>query len=157
MGKSFNTSFFNLLKMKGEIICFTLLTKDSSSSNRFDILSNLGNSNILNIASNHHEKLNGKGYPRLLSDLSLCEKIVCVADIFAALTQKRNYKNGFTKEKTINILTNLAKHGEIDSEVVNKIVNKYDYFIYENSNLYKNYNNKLDDLKNQFNLLISSL
>lgn len=123
----------------------------------YDILSNLENSNILNIASNHHEKLNGKGYQRLLSNLSLSEKIVCVADIFAALTQKRSYKNGFTKEKTINILKNLAEHGEIDSEVVYKIINKYDYFIDENSNLYENYNNKLNALKNEFNLLISSI
>lgn len=123
----------------------------------YDILSNLGNNRILNIASNHHEKLNGNGYPKSISNLSLPERIVCVADIFAALTQKRSYKDCFDKERTIDILKNLAKNGEVDYNIVNKIINKYDYFIHENLNLYKIYNNKLNDLKNQFDLLISSL
>lgn len=123
----------------------------------YEILSNLENNQILNIASNHHEKLNGIGYPRSISNLTLPERIVCVADIFAALTQKRTYKDGFNKEKTIHILKSSAENGELDYNIVNIIMNNYDFFIEENLNLYKAYNNKINNLKNNFNLLVSSL
>lgn len=48
---------------------------------------------ILNIIYEHHEKINGKGYPRHLTDqeISPYAKIVTVADIFEAVTAKRSY------------------------------------------------------------------
>ena len=58
--------------------------------------------NVLNIAGNHHEKLNGKGYPRGLSekDLSLEDRIMILADIFEALTASdRPYKEGKSYQK----------------------------------------------------------
>ena len=119
----------------------------------YEILSYLENEKILNIASNHHEKLNGKGYPRALSNLSLPERIVAVADIFAALNQKRSYKDEFSKEKTLKILLNCASNGEIDSDIVNKVIEKYDYFIDMNLKLYEDFNNKLDLLKSKYETL----
>ncbi len=45
------------------------------------------------IASQHHEKINGKGYPDGVSgeDLPLLSKILAVADAFDALTSRRDY------------------------------------------------------------------
>jgi len=45
------------------------------------------------IASQHHEKVNGKGYPEGLTgdELSLSSKILAVADVFDALTSRRDY------------------------------------------------------------------
>lgn len=123
----------------------------------YEILSNLKNEKILKIASNHHEKLNGKGYPKGTSNLSLTERLVAVADIFAALIQQRSYKSQYSKEKTIEILLSCANRGEIDSEVVNKIIEKYDYFIDANLKLNEDYNNKLDLLKSKYEVLFSSL
>lgn len=119
----------------------------------YEILSNLNNDKILKIASNHHEKLNGQGYPIGISDLSFAERLVAVADIFAALTQKRSYKNSFTKEKIIKILLSCSNNCEIDSCIVNKIIEKYDYFIDMNLKLYETYNNKVALLKDRFNTL----
>ena len=46
------------------------------------------------VAGGHHEKLNGKGYPKGLkgSEISLETRIVTVADIFDALTAERPYR-----------------------------------------------------------------
>ncbi len=51
---------------------------------------------VLNIACNHHEKLNGLGYPRGLSaeNISLEDRIMILSDIFEALTaSSRPYKD----------------------------------------------------------------
>ena len=123
----------------------------------YEILSNLKHEQILNIASNHHEKLNGKGYPRGLSDLTLSEKIVAVADIFVALIQKRSYKDGFSKDKVIEILSNCANKGEIDREVVKKVIENYDYLEKMNNQLYSLYNHEITLLYNEYNNLLSKL
>ena len=123
----------------------------------YEILSNLKHKHILNIASNHHEKLNGKGYPRGLSDLTLSEKIVAVADIFVALIQKRSYKDGFSKDKVIEILSNCANKGEIDGEVVKKVIENYDYLEKMNNQLYSLYNHEITLLYKEYNNLLSKL
>jgi len=59
------------------------------------------------IAYTHHEKYNGKGYPRgLLRDtIPLSGAIVAVVDVFDALLSKRPYKEPFSVEKTMEIIT----------------------------------------------------
>ncbi len=54
------------------------------------------------IASYHHEKINGKGYPYGLTgdQLPLGSKIMAVADVFDALTSPRDYPK-YTKEETL--------------------------------------------------------
>ncbi len=78
-------------------------------------------SNVLNIAANHHEKLNGKGYPRGLTadELSLEDRIMVLADIFEALTASdRPYKKGKTLSEVFKILSFMAKNEEIDAELL---------------------------------------
>ena len=116
----------------------------------YEILSNLNHESILNIASNHHEKLNGKGYPRGISDLTLSEKIVAVADIFVALVQKRSYKEGFEKDKVIEILNKCVINSEIDGEVVNKVIENYDYLEMMNKRLYDSYIRKINSLQDSY-------
>lgn len=123
----------------------------------YEILSNLKHERILNIASNHHEKLNGKGYPRGISNLTLSEKIVAVADIFVALIQKRSYKDRFSKEKVIEILNNCVIKGEIDKEVVNTVIENYDYLEKMNNELYLLYNNEISLLYDEYNSLLSKI
>lgn len=123
----------------------------------YEILKNLKNERVLNIASNHHEKLNGKGYPRGISNLSFSEKIVAVADIFVALVEKRQYKDSFPKEKVVNILNNCVALGEIDGEVVNKVIENYDCLANENDKLFQFYNNKLLLLKDEYDEIISKV
>lgn len=52
------------------------------------------------IALQHHERVDGKGYPAQLSgeDISMEGKIVAVADVYDALTSKRSYKEAWKEE-----------------------------------------------------------
>lgn len=80
------------------------------------------------IASRHHEKLNGFGYPRGLSakDLTKPERIVAVADIVSALCGTRSYKTAFPKEKTIEIIVGMDRNGLIDHDTVSVLVEHFD-------------------------------
>ena len=83
---------------------------------------------IVEIASNHHEKLDGSGYPRALRaiDLSIGDKIIAVADIASALYCRRSYKASFPAEKIISILESDAEAGKIDKRIVEHLVDNYD-------------------------------
>ncbi len=76
--------------------------------------------NIVNIASRHHEKLDGSGYPLGLTeaDLSSAERIVAVADILSALLGRRSYKDPFPREKVIGIMRDMADKNHICSACV---------------------------------------
>jgi HD-GYP domain-containing protein (c-di-GMP phosphodiesterase class II) len=82
-----------------------------------------GISDISEWASNHHETLNGTGYPEAIdsSSLSLESRILAVCDIYQALTEDRPYRPGMTKAKAFNIIDNMADYGNIDSAVVKKL------------------------------------
>jgi response regulator RpfG family c-di-GMP phosphodiesterase len=60
----------------------------------------------MNLATYHHEKWNGKGYPYGLAgeDIPLSARVMAVADVFDALVSKRCYKEPFTFEKAISII-----------------------------------------------------
>jgi putative nucleotidyltransferase with HDIG domain len=83
---------------------------------------------IESVASRHHEKLDGSGYPGKLSakDLSLQDRILTAADITSALTDIRSYKESFPKEKTVRIITEMAESGQLDSEVTECITGGFD-------------------------------
>jgi len=61
-------------------------------------------------SSNHHEKLNGDGYPNNLSDIEISEecRILCVCDIFQALTEDRPYRNGLAEDTAMSILDSMV-------------------------------------------------
>jgi putative nucleotidyltransferase with HDIG domain len=68
---------------------------------------------LASIARNHHEKLNGKGYPRGItaSELDLDTRIVTVADIFDALTADRPYRAAMPTSKALSILAEDVGNG----------------------------------------------
>lgn len=77
--------------------------------------------NVVHIAVNHHEKLNGEGYPRGLKaeQLVLEDRIMILADIFEALTSSdRPYKKTKTLSEVFRILDFMAKDGEIDAKLL---------------------------------------
>lgn len=72
------------------------------------------------IASNHHEKLDGRGYPRKLTaeQLSLPDRVMALADIFEALTAAdRPYKSAKTVSESLRIMAFMAKDQHIDAEL----------------------------------------
>lgn len=78
-------------------------------------------SDVPEIAASHHEKLNGKGYPRGLSaaELGLKARILAVADIFEALSAAdRPYKDPTPLSGVLRILRFMVKDGELDPDLV---------------------------------------
>lgn len=72
-----------------------------------DAVSDAGYLNeAMNLATYHHEKWNGQGYPFGLSgeDIPLSARVMAVADVFDALVSKRSYKEGFPVEKALAII-----------------------------------------------------
>ena len=91
--------------------------------------------NIPEIASNHHEKLNGKGYPKGLKDdqISMQARIIGISDIFEALTaQDRPYKKGKTLSETLFILGKMVEDNELDQGLFNLMIDKQIYLDYAN-------------------------
>jgi response regulator RpfG family c-di-GMP phosphodiesterase len=73
------------------------------------------------IAWAHHERLNGKGYPRQLKepDIPVQSKLMAVADVYDALTAAdRPYKAAVSVERSLEILAQEAKVNLLDSEVL---------------------------------------
>lgn len=95
------------------------------------ILSGLVSEEVLQIASRHHEKLDGSGYPRGLSeqDLTLPQQIVAVADILSALYGKRSYKDSFDSDSIKQILNEDANKHKINKATVNCLMQHYDAVI----------------------------
>ncbi|NOR51103.1 MAG: HD domain-containing protein, partial [Gammaproteobacteria bacterium] len=58
------------------------------------------------IAVSHHEKWNGKGYPKGLKgdEIPISGRLMAVADVYDALISKRVYKDAFSHQKAMNIL-----------------------------------------------------
>jgi HD-GYP domain-containing protein (c-di-GMP phosphodiesterase class II) len=81
--------------------------------------------NVALYAKQHHEKLNGQGYPTGLGGpkLPLQSRILAVADFYEALAAKdRPYKKPMPPEVILKILRAAAADGEIDSEVLELMV-----------------------------------
>src|SRR5437588_2388656 len=71
------------------------------------------------IAAQHHERMDGKGYPRGLPAERILRgaRIVAAADVFDALTAPRYYKPAYTVEKTLELMDGMAGD-HLDPEVV---------------------------------------
>jgi HD-GYP domain-containing protein (c-di-GMP phosphodiesterase class II)/ribonuclease BN (tRNA processing enzyme) len=93
--------------------------------------------NIPSIAGEHHEKINGKGYPQGLKgdEISFESRILAIADIFEALTAgDRPYKKANKLSVAMKILYFMAKDDDLDRELIK--------FFYE-SGLYLEFAKKL--------------
>ncbi len=78
-----------------------------------------GFKDISSWASNHHEKLNGKGYPESLTgeELDFESRLMGVIDICQALTEERPYRKGLTQREVIKIISDMANGGLIDKQI----------------------------------------
>ncbi len=85
------------------------------------------------IASSHHERLDGKGYHRGLTaeEMPLQARIVAIADIFEALTAKdRPYKPGKTLSESLEILGRMALENHVDSHLFDVFIREKVYLKY---------------------------
>jgi len=83
--------------------------------------------NVAKIVRQHHERMDGNGYPDALEgdQIELEARIIAVADAFDAMTSKRSYRNEMTFEKGSQIL--LENSGtQFDEDVVVLFISNQD-------------------------------
>ena len=70
-------------------------------------------------AAEHHEKLNGQGYPFGLGreELSFESRLLACCDIYQALTENRPYRRGMDHGKAMVILNDMVARGELDEAI----------------------------------------
>lgn len=78
----------------------------------------------LEVASLHHEKLNGQGYPFNVpeKEISTYGRMIAICDIFDALTAHRCYKEGYSHIKAFSILRSLAENEHLDKRLVDLFI-----------------------------------
>lgn len=91
---------------------FAVMKKHTENGGKIvqETFGNLGNEQYAKMAYQvarfHHEKWNGKGYPEGLSEkeIPLCARIMAVADVFDAVSEKRCYREAMPLEKCFEII-----------------------------------------------------
>ncbi|MBL8485057.1 MAG: GAF domain-containing protein [Rhodocyclaceae bacterium] len=89
--------------------------------------------NVPEYAGGHHERMDGKGYPRGLTrdQMSVQARVMGIADIFEALTAKdRPYKPGKTLSESLFILGKFRQNGHIDPDLFDVFVRQKVYLHY---------------------------
>ncbi len=76
------------------------------------------------IVSNHHEKLNGEGYPlgKTAQELTRYDRMISICDIYDALCAERVYKEGIAQIRAFAILRELAKMNHLDESLVDQFI-----------------------------------
>jgi HD-GYP domain-containing protein (c-di-GMP phosphodiesterase class II) len=80
---------------------------------------------VPDIAYAHHEKLNGRGYPRKLTaaEIPIQSRMMTVSDIYDALTASdRPYKRAISTDRALDILKMEVNDGLLDSSLVNVFI-----------------------------------
>lgn len=68
-------------------------------------------------AIEHHERLDGKGYPYGIKDISMIGRIIAIADTFDAMTSNRTYQNALTYDEALDKIQKLVDLKMYDKEL----------------------------------------
>jgi hypothetical protein len=118
----------------GELECLSIARGSLSAAERDQIQSHVEHtynylqsipwgvrfSQIPRIAGDHHEKLDGTGYPKgkLSGNIPIQAKMMAIADIFDALTASdRPYKKAVPVERALDILKSDVSGGKLDADL----------------------------------------
>ena len=93
---------------------FEIIKKHTENGGRIiqETFGHLGNEQYTQMAYQvarfHHEKWNGKGYPegRSRKEIPLCARIMAIADVFDAVSEKRCYREAMPLDKCFEIISN---------------------------------------------------
>src|SRR5438874_9785692 len=99
-------------------------------------------------AGGHHERMDGKGYPKGLTreQMSVQARCMGIADIFEALTAKdRPYKKGKTLSESLEILGRMKENHHIDPDLFDVFVRRKVYRRYAEMFLDKQQIDEVDE------------
>ncbi len=76
------------------------------------------------LAAQHHERLDGSGYPRGLgaSALSLSARILAAADVYQAMLEPRPYRNALSADEAVGALRAEARDGRLDGDAAHAVL-----------------------------------
>ena len=125
------TTPVEILEKKGPLNEEEMAIMKKHAHASYEILKELGFDNIALIASSHHEKLDGSGYPRGLKgdEIPFYSRILAVADILSALIGERSYKGPMPKGQVTAILGGMACRNQLDPIVTSVALEHYDDLI----------------------------
>ena len=89
--------------------------------------------NVPEYAGGHHERMDGKGYPKGLTrdQMSVQARVMGIADIFEALTARdRPYKQGMKLSQAMGIMKKFKTEGHIDPDLFDVFVREGVYLRY---------------------------
>ena len=110
-----------LLEKPGKLTKAETITMLRHSFDTYCILKNIrGFEKIALWAAQHHERVDGSGYPYHTKNehLSLEARIVAAADVFQALAQRRPYREPMNTTQIIDILKQQVENDKLDRKVV---------------------------------------
>jgi HD-GYP domain-containing protein (c-di-GMP phosphodiesterase class II) len=78
-------------------------------------------------AAQHHEKIDGSGYPFHIGgeEISLNSKLLAAADIFTALTEDRPYRQGLEKDDVLSIMNKMSDERHLETDIVKSVKDYY--------------------------------
>lgn len=91
--------------------------------------------NVPEYAGGHHERMDGKGYPKGLTreQMSVPARVMAIADIFEALTARdRPYKKGKMLSESLDILGKFSLNGHIDPDLFDIFIRQKVYLAFAN-------------------------
>ncbi|HEX2732845.1 MAG TPA: HD domain-containing phosphohydrolase [Polyangiaceae bacterium] len=99
-------------------------------------------------AGGHHERMDGKGYPKGLfaGDMSIPARVLAIADVFEALTAAdRPYKKGKTLSESMRIMGQMKKANHLDPELFDEFVRSKVYLKYAEAHCAKEQIDSVDE------------
>ena len=104
--------------------------------------------NVPEYAGGHHERMDGKGYPKGLrrEQMSVQARVMGIADIFEALTARdRPYKPGKTLSDSLHILGKFRLNGHVDADLFDVFIRRKVYLKYAEAFLDAEQIDKVDE------------
>ena len=87
-----------------------------------------GFGDIVEYASNHHERLDGHGYPCKIEpgNIGTLERVMAICDVYQALTEERPYRKGLSSVETWKIIDGMVEKNQLDSHLVSELKKVFD-------------------------------